>query len=146
MRYAAIVTKEGNATLAEFPDCPGCQTCADEGESIEAQALDALTGWLEATMDREAPPRPRATARAPRGGRVLWVEVPAQLAAKVELRWARQAAGLTQAQLAKLAGVSQQQIAKIERPDSNPTLATLEKVAKALNMRLSVGFSPVGSE
>jgi transcriptional regulator with XRE-family HTH domain len=69
---------------------------------------------------------------------VLWVEVPARLAAKVELRWARHRAGLSQAQLAKRAGVSQQQIAKLERPGSNPTIETLDRVARALGMRLAV--------
>lgn len=144
MRYPAFVTREGKSSVIVFPDCGGCQTQSDPGDEDAEQALDAISGWLEATMDTgEAPPRPRSTARAARGGRVLWVEIPARLAAKIELRWARQAAGLTQKQLAKRSGVSQQQIAKLERPDSNPTLETLEKVAKALGMRLEVGLAPV---
>jgi len=45
---------------------------------------------------------------------------------------------MTQAQAAKLVGVSQQQVAKLEDPDGNPTLAALEKVAAALGLRLEV--------
>ena len=54
--------------------------------------------------------------------------------------WARQDAGLSQKQLAEKAGVSQQQIAKLENPDENPTLGTLSKVSEALGMPLTVSF------
>jgi len=37
--------------------------------------------------------------------------------------------------------VSQQQIAKLEDPDGNPTVATLEKIAAALGLRLELTFS-----
>ena len=36
------------------------------------------------------------------------------------------------------AGVSQQQIAKLENPDTNPTLGIIEKVAAALGVRFDV--------
>ena len=39
MQYPAIITQEGKQTLAEFPDCPGCQTFADPGEDILDLAL-----------------------------------------------------------------------------------------------------------
>ncbi|MBL8954388.1 MAG: type II toxin-antitoxin system HicB family antitoxin [Myxococcaceae bacterium] len=140
MRYAAILSKDGRATLAEFPDCPGCQTEAEAGESIEDQALDALTGWLEAhLLGGDVPPRPRARPK----GRVLWVDIPASLAVKLGLRWARTGAGLTQAELAKRARVTQQAIAKLEHPDANPSIATLEKVARALGVRLEIDFRPM---
>jgi transcriptional regulator with XRE-family HTH domain len=61
----------------------------------------------------------------------------------VALRQARHHAGLTQAELARRAGVSRQQVAKVERPDSNPTLATLERLAQVLGLRLSVAFEGV---
>jgi len=70
------------------------------------------------------------------------VHVDPSLSAAAHIRWARQDAGLTQAQLAKLVGVSQQQIAKLENPDENPTLKTIEKVSKALGFDLDVSFSP----
>jgi DNA-binding XRE family transcriptional regulator/predicted RNase H-like HicB family nuclease len=137
MRYAAIVAKEGKFTTAEFPDCPGCQTFVEGTKGIEAQAAEALQGWLEANLvGRRPPPHPKATA--PRGRKSIWVEVPPRLALRISLVWARVQANLTQAQLAKRSGVSQQQIAKVENPDSNPTMETLEKVAKALGARLHV--------
>jgi len=139
MRYPARITKEGRHTLAEFPDCPGCQTFAEPGQNIAEEAHEALEGWLGAHLVAgDAPPLP--PRRAPRG-KVLWVDVPPRLATKLYLRWARQAAGLTQAQLAKRAGVFQQAIAKLEHPDSNPTLDTLERVARALGARLEVSVT-----
>lgn len=139
MRYPAVITKERKQTLAEFPDCPGCQTYASPGESIQAAAGEALEGWLEATLARrDVPPAPSKRVK----GEVLWVPVPAQLAAKVSLRRARSEARLTQAELAKLAGVSQPMIAKLENPDSNPTIETMEKVARALGRRLEIQLTP----
>ncbi len=134
MRYAAVITKEGLQTLADFPDCPGCQTFADPGEDIAAVAQEALAGWLETHLQEgDAPPRP--SARKLRG-KTVWIEVPAVLASKLIIRWARQDAGLSQSQLAKRAGVAQQMIAKLEHPDYTPGIELLERVMKALGIRI----------
>lgn len=50
-----------------------------------------------------------------------------------ELRTARQQRGLTQAELADRAGVSQPLIARIESEDVDPTLATLHSIVSAIN-------------
>jgi transcriptional regulator with XRE-family HTH domain len=50
------------------------------------------------------------------------------------LREARQKAGLTQAALAALAGLTQQYVAKIEAGQINPTLATMAAVARVLHL------------
>lgn len=49
-----------------------------------------------------------------------------------EIRTMRTRLGLTQAQLAELAGVSQAYIAKIEAGTVDPRISTLEKISKAL--------------
>jgi transcriptional regulator with XRE-family HTH domain len=69
--------------------------------------------------------------------------VRAGLAAALAVRWARQDAGLTQGELGKRAGVTQQQIAKLEDPDENPSLETLEKIARALGRGLNVTLESV---
>ena len=138
MQYTAVVTKEGRQTLAEFPGCPGCQTFADPGEDIAARAEEALAGWLEANLaSGQAPPEPKRVRRRGRG-RTIGVPVPAKLAVKLALRWARKRAGLTQADLARRAGLSQPAVARLEDPDYNPTLDMLERVAAALGARLEV--------
>jgi predicted RNase H-like HicB family nuclease/DNA-binding XRE family transcriptional regulator len=143
MRYPAVVTQEDGAFVVVFPANPGCQTQAEREDELLDTAREALEGWLEATLATgDAPPVPPARAHAGKGSRLLWIEVPPKLAVKIELRRARRAAGLTQAQLAARAGVSQQQIAQLEHPDSNPTLETLERVARALGARLEVSLTP----
>jgi len=141
MEYLARVTREGKYTLAEFPDCPGCQTFVGEGESIEAMAEDALAGWLASNLSRAlSPSRPRPH-RTVKGSDFIHVEVPPVLAVRLELRWAREDANLTQADLAQSIGISQQQVAKLEGPDANPTLDTLQRVAEGLGRRLHVSLS-----
>lgn len=138
MRYAVLRTKEDRITLAEFPDCPGCQTFAEPGEDIRAAAEEALTGWIESMLEARDTVKP-PSRRTPKGD-ILWVEVPPTLATALSLRWARERAGLTQTQLARQTGVSQQAIAKLERPDANPTVGTLTKVARALGLKLDLRF------
>ena len=144
MRYPAVVTKEGRNTLAEFPTCPGCQTFAPPGHSIEHEAKEALELWLETQLqERMLPARPPRTFKA-RKGAVLWIPVEPKLAVKLELRWMRDDLGLTQSELARLAGVSQPAIAQLESPDSNPTIDTLSRVARAMGAQID--FHPVAAE
>lgn len=48
---------------------------------------------------------------------------------------------LTQAQLAKMIGTKQSAISRLESGDYNPSVQLLEKIAKALNKKLTVTFS-----
>jgi transcriptional regulator with XRE-family HTH domain/predicted RNase H-like HicB family nuclease len=140
MQYTALITKAGKQTLAEFPGCPGCQTFADPGEDILARAEEALTGWLEAHLvSGQAPPEP-TTVRSRGRARAVQIPVPAKLAVTLAVRWARLRAGISQAELARRAGLSQPVVARLENPDHNATVATLERVAAALGTRLDVGL------
>jgi transcriptional regulator with XRE-family HTH domain len=55
------------------------------------------------------------------------------------IRDARREAGLTQAELADRLGTTQSAIARLERADSNPRVATLEAALVALGRRLEMG-------
>ena len=138
MQYDAIITREGKHHLIEFPDCPGCQTFAETEKEVLATAQEALEGWLEAHLvSGRVPPRPARRTHS----RVLCVPVSSRLSAALLIRWGRQDQKLTQGELARRADVSQQQIAKLEDSDGNPTLGTLERVAAALGMRTTVDFA-----
>jgi predicted RNase H-like HicB family nuclease/DNA-binding XRE family transcriptional regulator len=142
MQYAAYVHQEGSHWLAEFPDAPGCQTFADSLAELRESAQEALEGWLEAHLaGGDAPPRPQLRFEAPEGRQLLNVSIGPSLSAALAIRWARQDLGLSQAQLAARLGVTQQQIAKLENPDENPTLATVERAAKALGFKVELTFS-----
>jgi transcriptional regulator with XRE-family HTH domain len=62
----------------------------------------------------------------------------------LRIRELRETAGFTQKKLAECLGVSQQVIARLESGDANnPTLATLERIAKATGHRLRFKFEPM---
>jgi DNA-binding XRE family transcriptional regulator/predicted RNase H-like HicB family nuclease len=131
VEYFASVSKDGRSWLIEFRDAPGCQTCAGTKDEIAATAKEAIEGWLESWLvTGEAPPRPTGVA-----AEGLRVEIDAALAIAIEIRWARLEQGLTQAELAERAGVTQQQINRLEKPGQNPSIKTIVKVASALGMR-----------
>jgi len=148
MEYTARLTKDGRRTVITFPDCPGCQTFTERRGEIDRVAREALEGWLETNLvTGDLPPLPSAH-RAPRGkspDELRHVTINSGLALRLTLRWARHARGLSQGELAKLTGVSRQQISLLEAPDTNPTLMTLQKVAEALGMDLQISLIPRSS-
>src|SRR5471032_2145103 len=133
MQYLARITKERKHSLVDFPDCLGCQTFAKRGEDVEAIARDALEGWLGTHLEAgEAPPQPSAKVRTLAGATVLPVRIDPALAVRLQIRWARQKAGLSQRALAEKVGVSRQQISLLEAQGGNLTVGTLQRIAAAL--------------
>jgi transcriptional regulator with XRE-family HTH domain len=59
-----------------------------------------------------------------------------------EIRTSRQMLGLTQSELARLAGVSLPTIQNLEARRANPTLSTLEAVYRVLGLRFKAAFPP----
>ena len=55
---------------------------------------------------------------------------------------ARALSGMSQKQLAAAAGMDQSDISKIERGAANPSVSTLERIARALGARLSIHIAP----
>ncbi len=58
-----------------------------------------------------------------------------------QVRQLRQAAGLTQVQLAQKLGTSQKAIVRLEKGQGTPTVSTLQRVAEALNVRLFISMN-----
>lgn len=48
--------------------------------------------------------------------------------------------GLTQKELAKLTGLTQSDISRLESCDANPSLKMLNRIARGLNMQLNIQF------
>lgn len=55
-----------------------------------------------------------------------------------EIRLARDVACLTQAELSRKSGVPQETISRIERGRANPTMSTLEKLARAMGTKINL--------
>jgi ribosome-binding protein aMBF1 (putative translation factor) len=70
-------------------------------------------------------------------------ELEAEFAILQALIDARKKLGLTQQQLAQRTKINQADISKIEKGTSNPSLNTLKKLAKGMNMRLQIKFVPM---
>lgn len=140
MHYVAKLVRAGERTLITFPDAQGAATFAGPGEDVHHVARAAVERWLMAQLEAgDTPPRPRMGAgEAP--GSMLPVRIGPQLSVRLQLRWARQDAGISQGQLARLVGVSRQQISLLESPGANLTLRTLEKVASTLGLTVDIAL------
>ncbi len=55
---------------------------------------------------------------------------------------ARKNRGMTQEELAKATGISQADISRLEKGTGNPSIKTLQRVARALKMSLKIEFVP----
>lgn len=56
---------------------------------------------------------------------------------------ARKKRGMSQQQLAAASGIDQAEISRIERGDSNPTIATMSRVLAAVGLKLSYPTAPI---
>jgi DNA-binding XRE family transcriptional regulator/predicted RNase H-like HicB family nuclease len=145
LQYVAFVRKDRRHYLVTFPDAPGCQTFADRKADINATAKEAIEGWLEAHLvSGKVPPWPTAHRTPRRGEERVRIAIEPKLVLAVQFRRMRTERGWTQSDVAKRVGVSQQQIAKLEDPDANPTIETITKVAEAFDMTLLVSFQKAG--
>ena len=74
-------------------------------------------------------------------GKTVRTEKPAAaLLAAQAVAAARAQSGLSQTQLAELTGIDQSDLSKIERGVSNPSISTLERIAKALGGNLLISI------
>lgn len=55
---------------------------------------------------------------------------------------ARNSSGLTQKELSERTGIAQSDISKLENGNANPSINTLQRLAKGMGMRLKIEFVP----
>lgn len=85
--------------------------------------------------------RSRRAARSPEYAR-LWAEYAVERRIAQQLIKYRMANGLTQEELARRAGTSHSQISRLESGQHHSSVATLEKIAEALDLDLDITFTP----
>lgn len=125
--------------MVEFPNLPGCLT---EGESLDdakVNAREALTGYLASIFEREHRiPDPSHI----KGRNVHYIEPEPEVSVPILLRKFREKKKFTQGDIAKVLGISYQAYQRLEKPGkSNPTLKTLERLAKVFNKDLRLEFA-----
>jgi antitoxin HicB len=129
--------EDGTIMVQGCAPLTGVLTIGNDRDQALAMAREALTGVLEAMLDAgEAIPRPSQVA----GPDVVYVSPEATLVAPILLKWAREDARISQAELAERIGVSQQAYQRLERARSNPSIKTLARVAKALGRELQLSI------
>jgi ribosome-binding protein aMBF1 (putative translation factor) len=111
------------------------QRCIREGHVAEEGRMTATRkSWEDIKASRgDTEGRRRGYEKAGRAIRLAF-----------EIRALREARGLSQRDLAELVGTTQSAIARLEGGHVSPTLATLDRIAEALNVELSLTFVDLG--
>lgn len=135
MKYFARITEQKDKTyLVDFPELKGCFT---EGKTLikaKENASEALNGWLASCCDRNLNiPDPKQR----RGKNFYPIMVDFQISLAIVLKRKRKQKRLSQAQIAKKLGMTQQTYAKLEASlKTNLSPMTLQESLKALNIKL----------
>ena len=141
MVYYAKITKqkEDAKYLVEFPDLDGCFTEGDDLDDALFNAQEVLDGWLASLCDHNLN-IPDEKVRKGRNYHPIMANI--NLEFVISLRRLRKKKRLSQAQVAKKLGISQQAYARLETPfKSNPSLSTIEKLSYALDATLELNLA-----
>ena len=133
MVYRCTVEKEGDEYIAQFPDMPNVVTCGFTHEEALAMAKEALDGCLEVDISHgnEIPP--------PAYKKGYPVAVASHIALSLMLRNLR--GEQSQTDIARKLGLSYQAYQRLENPrKANPTVKTLEKIARVYGRELSISL------
>ena len=138
--YPAKITysKRDKSYLVEFPDLEGCLSEGSTLEDALKNAKEALTGYLSSLFDRGFK-LPESSKR--KGRNFYMIEPESEVATPIMLRKIRDGLKMNQSEAAKKLGISYQAYQRLENPSKcNPTIKTLERVAKVFQKQLHVEF------
>jgi len=133
MVYRCTVEKEGSEYVAQFPDMPNVVTCGFTHDEAIEMAKEALDGCLEVDVSQgNAIPGPSFADGHP-------VAVANHIVLALRLRELR--GGQSQDDIARKLGLSRRSYRKLENPrKANPTVKTLEKIARAYGRELTLSI------
>ena len=137
MDFYCSIVQEGQWFSVSFPDVPNAITMGSTLEEAKAMAADVLNGVI-ATDIAQGQALP-SNATGPASG-LFPCELDPTILIASELRSLR--GKTSQSEIAARLGMTYQTYQHLENPQkSNPTLKTLNKVAKAYGKRLEVHLS-----
>jgi antitoxin HicB len=127
--------QETGGFIVQFLDIEEAFTEGATPEECAFNAAEVLTGILEQRLeDGMEIPLPSKRGRRPVASPSAAVQT------AILLRVTRLAEGKTLAELARALGTSWPAVQRLEKPNANPTLKQLERVAHALGKRLVLEF------
>jgi len=137
LTFPARIEKSEDSFLVTFPDLENIVTYGASIEEALVNAEEALNGCIEADFERNfAIPSPSSLS----GDDVFPIPVAPHVAVAVMLRRLR--AGRSQIDVARQLNISYQVYQRLENPrKANPTIKTLEKIARVFGKRVDVGFT-----
>ena len=133
MFYNCTIKKVGVMLIVRFPDIPDIQACGNTQEEALVMARQALDGCLESDISNGLPiPEPNYKEGYP-------VPVASNIALCIKLRQLR--GKQSQTDIARKLGLSYQAYQRLENPrKANPTVKTLERIAKAYDRELIISI------
>jgi antitoxin HicB len=133
MVYYCTIKLEDGLYGIEFPDLPNIITVGTTQDEALALATESLNAALESDVARGFPLPVAATGP----GKGLY---PIELSPTVELAWElrRLRGDRPQSEVAERLGLPYQSYQRLESARGNPTVKTLEKVAKAFGKKLEI--------
>ncbi len=126
---------DGGFSVQGLAPLTGVITQGDSLGEARRNATEALTLMLEGLLD-DGDLVPAPPTVVPAG--VEMIEPEPEVVPPLLLRWSREAANLTQGELATRLGMTQQGYAKLERACANPTVRTRARVARSLGRQLHI--------
>jgi antitoxin HicB len=133
LSYPVTIEREKGQVLVDFPDFPEAHTYGDDLDEALVRASDALATIMEAYIrDRQRIPKP---SRVPRARRV---QLPALIAAKVELYQAMLDSGMTKTELARRLNWHLPQVDRLFDVHHGSKLEQIEAAAFALGKQFSI--------
>ena len=135
LAYPAHIEKQDDGYLVTFPDLENVMTYGATIDEALHNAEEALNGCIEADFERNfVIPSPSAIA-----GKTYCVPVAAHISVAIMLRTLR--ADRPQTEVARQLNISYQVYQRLENPrKANPTVKTLEKIARVFGKRIELGF------
>ncbi len=136
LAYPAKITRQDNSYLVAFIDLENIVTYGATPEEALQNAEEALNGCIESDFERNFTiPPPSVTSNE----NIFQIPVAPHIAVALMLRTMR--GNRPQAEVARQLKISYQVYQRLENPrKANPTVKTLEKIARAFGKRVELGF------
>jgi len=133
--YFVDIKEQDGDWIVEVPDYPEIITWGENLEHAKEMALEAIT--LAVTDDI----KDGKSARKPDHKKGHAICLPMEVCFPILIRWAREEQKLSLESLAEKVGMQYQNLQRLERLGSNPTLKTVSKIARGLGIHIDMSIA-----